>query len=473
MARFKLSKILAFILVSSSFTLSGCNNANSNTYSLGGSISSTATINGLVLSDGLGNTVPLASGNTTFSFNSGTPYLYTNTRYHVTVQSQPNGLRCNITNGTGTPNAANVSNVAVSCTQPNSPTTLSSFSTGTTITGIIADSNNNLYIADGGNLFEIPSGGAKTPLILKDSSGTPISSPMPITSIALNSTGTAIYASSGSSGQVPTLVEKITLPTATVTVLAGLSTPGTANGNGTAAAFSNIQGIAVDSNENVYVRDAGSSLSIRKIDTAGNVGTLAGSGQTAHVDGTGTSASFDFSDTTSATSNSTVAITLQNNSVSTPIAITNGISIDSSGNLYVVEGGNNNDIRKISSSGTVSTLVGYTGTFVTTSTTNGSSSTATFANPYAITIDASDNIYVIDGNNDFRMVTRAGSVSTLLSSGATTTFTGTLTTPKTITNTGGSFGPFQAIAVDSTGNLYASTYYNTPSPSSISQISFH
>jgi hypothetical protein len=101
--------------------------------------------------------------------------------------------------------------------------------------------------------------------------------------------------------------------------LAG-STSGFADGDGTAARFDRLQGIAVDNAGNVYVADAVNDL-IRKITPTGTVSTLAGDSKRfgGYEDGPAEDALFK-----------------------APA----GIAIDASGNIYVGDA-TNNRIRKI------------------------------------------------------------------------------------------------------------------------------
>jgi sugar lactone lactonase YvrE len=86
-------------------------------------------------------------------------------------------------------------------------------------------------------------------------------------------------------------IRKIT-PSGTVSTFAG-GTSGTANGLGTAAQFFGPDSIAIDANDNLYISDTGNHL-IRKITPSGLVSTLAGTAGTAgFLDGTGTSAQFN------------------------------------------------------------------------------------------------------------------------------------------------------------------------------------
>jgi hypothetical protein len=94
------------------FTTSACP-----TYTIGGSVSGLSAGQTVVLQNNGGdNNAVTANGAFAFatSINSGSAYA-------VTVQTQPTDQRCTVNNGTGTANA-NVSNVAVTCTDNPPPT---------------------------------------------------------------------------------------------------------------------------------------------------------------------------------------------------------------------------------------------------------------------------------------------------------------------------------------------------------------
>jgi serine/threonine-protein kinase len=131
------------------------------------------------------------------------------------------------------------------------------------------------------------------------------------------------------------------------------------NGLATQAIFNFPQGVAVDAAGNLYVSDTGNDV-IRKITTNGMVTLLAGSGKKGSADGQGGAASFN-----------------------TPLDIV----VDASGNLYVADSGNN-EIRKISPTGLVSTYAGNG----TAGAANGNAAAASFSSPVAMTFDASGNI---------------------------------------------------------------------------------
>lgn len=172
-----------------------------------------------------------------------------------------------------------------------------------------------------------------------------------------------------------------------VTTFAGSGAQGALDGTGTAAQFYYPEGIAIDSSNNLYVTDRANNL-IRKITSAGVVSTLAGSGTAGSADGTGTSAQFN-----------------------APY----GIAVDTSGTLYVVDSGNN-EIRKITSAGVVTTLAGQ----LIAGNLDGTGSAAQFSTPYGIVIALSGDLYVTDsGNNTVRKVTTGGVVTTFAGDGTT------------------------------------------------------
>lgn len=86
------------------------------------------------------------------------------------------------------------------------------------------------------------------------------------------------------------MILKIT-PAAVTTTLAGSPTAGSADGTGAAAGFNNPNGICADASGNIYVADKG-NFKIRKITPGGVVTTLAGSGTAGTVNATGSAASF-------------------------------------------------------------------------------------------------------------------------------------------------------------------------------------
>jgi sugar lactone lactonase YvrE len=163
-----------------------------------------------------------------------------------------------------------------------------------------------------------------------------------------------------------------------VTTFAG-SSSGFDNGQGMSANFNFPRGITIDGSGNFYVADGGNN-SIRKITSTALVSTLAGK-DVGLAEGVGAAARFN---------------------------VPRGVAIMPSGNLYVADAFNHR-IRRVTPASVVSTLTGSTPGFE-----DGTLTSAKFNEPSGITIDASGNIYVADSkNNRIRKITSSGEVTTL------------------------------------------------------------
>ena len=174
-----------------------------------------------------------------------------------------------------------------------------------------------------------------------------------------------------------------------VTTLAGSGTSGYLDGTGTTAQFKGNFGLGIDTSGTIYVADCGDHR-VRKVTSSGVVTTLTGSGVQAgmsNFDGTGTTASF---------------------------YCARDVAVDTSGNAYVSEF-HGSRIRKITPAGVVTTLAGSYGQ----SYADGTGTSARFSNPAVFAVDSTGNVYVADNyNNNIRKVTPAGVVTTLAGSGS-------------------------------------------------------
>jgi len=219
-------------------------------------------------------------------------------------------------------------------------------------------------------------------------------------------------------------IRKIT-PTGVVTTLAGSPTlHGTNNGAGSAAQFYYPYGVAVDTNNNVYVADTGNHT-IRKITLPdGSVTTLAGLALVSGTNnGTGTAARFY-----------------------NPFGVTAGTN----GNVYVADT-YNHTIRQITPAGVVSALAGLP---TVSGTNNGTGSTAKFNYPTGVAVEIAGNLYVADyGNQTIRKVTAAGAVTNVAGMAGVSGYTNG-------TGSAARFNQPSGVAVDGNGNVYIADYGN-------------
>ena len=201
----------------------------------------------------------------------------------------------------------------------------------------------------------------------------------------------------------------------TVATYAGSGTAGDTDGNASSAQFNRPQSVALNPDGNLYVADT-SNHKIRIIYANRTVGTYAGNGSQGSVDGDASSAQFNGP---------------------------RGLALDSNGNLYVSDSGNN-QIRIIYTNGTVDTIAGNG----TVGDTDGIASSAQFDVPIGIALDSNGNIYVSDSsNNRIRkigipdttppVITLNGSSTIVLQVGATYTELGATTDDNSTVRIGG------------------------------------
>jgi len=187
-------------------------------------------------------------------------------------------------------------------------------------------------------------------------------------------------------------VRKVT-PGGTITTIAGNGSPASTGDGGpaTSASLNGPWGLAFDAIGNLYIacRDGNK---IRKVDTSGIISTIAGTGTAGYTGDHGPATSATFSG---------------------PI----GIAVDAAGNIYVCENGNHT-VRKINTSGTITTVAGIGGSAGYGS--DGVAATSTTLNsPVGMDCDPSGVLYISDqSNNRIRKVDLSGIITTYAGNGS-------------------------------------------------------
>jgi NHL repeat len=289
--------------------------------------------------------------------------------------------------------------------------------------GVTADGAGNLYVADyynnsirmiaadgsvttiaGGGNGPTPNGGYPFGFGFQDGPGATALFSGPSAIVFDPTSGNLYVADTFNSA-----IRKISLPSYTVTTIAGgggtygttsNGTFGFKDGAGSSALFYLPFGVSVDSTGNVYVADS-LNHAIRKI-AAGNyaVTTLAGGGggNATNVEGTPGYA------------NGAAATALFN----MPFQV----ALDGNGNVFVADTGN--DVVREISAGTVSLFAGTapaTGDVPVSGNSDGAPGVATFSAPAGIIVTGSDTLYIADyANAEIRKVDSSGNVTTFAKS---------------------------------------------------------
>jgi sugar lactone lactonase YvrE len=157
----------------------------------------------------------------------------------------------------------------------------------------------------------------------------------------------------------------------------------------TSAKLNYPTGVAVDANGNVYIADKNNSV-IRKVNTSGIITTIAGTSVAGYTGDGGLA-------------------------TSAKINLPAAVATDVAGNVYISDT-YNQAIRKVNTSGIITTIaggngIGYTG--------DGSSATSAELNfPWGLTVDNSGNIFVGDEHNHvIRKINTSGIISTIAGTG--------------------------------------------------------
>jgi len=198
-------------------------------------------------------------------------------------------------------------------------------------------------------------------------------------------------------------------------------------GQATVAEINSPYGVSVDAHGNVYIADTLNSV-VRKVDPSGNITTIAGNGiQGFSGDGGPATSAWLY--------NPTRAVA------------------DTAGNVYIADYYNSR-IRKVDTSGTITT---FAGTGNQTFGGDGGPATAADLNlPYSVAVDSSGNVFIMDTwNNRVRKVNSSGTITTVVGTG----FSGVLGDGGPATSA--QLNEAEDIVVDGHGNLFIVDYGNS------------
>ena len=296
--------------------------------------------------------------------------------------------------------------------------------------GEATDAAGNLYISDTGNnrIRKVdPVGniitiaGSSEVAGLSGDGGLAVTAQISAPSaIAIDGAGNILFADTGNNA-----IREINAATGNISTIAGTLGSAGYNGDGhaaTTALLSTPQGLAFDGSGNLYIADTGNNR-IRKVDTSGTISTIAGDGTAGYFGDGGAALSGQFD-------------------------LPWSLAVAADGTLYIADFGNNR-IRKIDPvSGTVSTVAGtgvgsYTGD-------GGLAINASLNGPAGVAIDAANNLYIADSeNNAIRKVNHVSGGITTLAGNGTALFGGdSFNAPLA-----GLYKPY-SVYLDGAGNLF-------------------
>jgi hypothetical protein len=293
--------------------------------------------------------------------------------------------------------------------------------------GVTFDKKGNLYFAEGGTsrIRKVDASG-----ILTTIAGTGIAGyngdNIPATAAKLKSPGSIAFDPDDNlfiADEGNHRIRRIDAVSGMITTVAGTGIGGY-NGDGIPATSAQIYSptaVCFDSEGNLYISD-NTNYRVRKIEASGLITTYAGNG-TIGSSGDG------------------------GNATAAQFTLLGGIVFDKDKNLYIADW-NAGKVRKVSSSGIISTYAG-TGVFSY----NGDNIAATSANiaPIRIAMSRSNELFLLDNPNDrVRKVTQSGLIHTVAGNGMCCAMgDGGPATNARIGNPGG-------LAFDTCGNLYVS-----------------
>lgn len=225
------------------------------------------------------------------------------------------------------------------------------------------------------------------------------------------------------------VVREVDAKTHVITTIAGNGIDGYSGDDGlaTSASLSGPTNIAVDSNGNVFIVDYGNNR-IREVNAKTHlITTVAGTGE------------FTFS------GNGGLA-------KDAGLASPTDVAVDSAGNLFIVDQGNNM-IREVNATSHIITTVAGTGNRGFAGD-NGPATSASLASPFSIAVDSAGNLFIGDNrNNRIRKVDAATQVITTVAGNGDNAFSG-----DNGIATDASLALPTGVEVDSAGNLFIAEF---------------
>jgi sugar lactone lactonase YvrE len=182
-----------------------------------------------------------------------------------------------------------------------------------------------------------------------------------------------------------------------IATLAGNGSSGYTGDGGVAtlATLDDPESVAIGPSVGIYIADTGNNC-IRKVGANGMIATVAGTGEEGYL-GDGGAA------------------------VAAKLSAPRGVAVDSSGNVYIADTGNN-CVREVSTSGIITTLAGtgeegYIGD-------GGPATSAKLSAPRGVAVDSSGNIYVADTGNHCIREIRVSKIITTITGDGTPSYSG-------------------------------------------------
>lgn len=260
--------------------------------------------------------------------------------------------------------------------------------------GLCVDASGNVYVADWGNNrirkisgSNIGTAAGNGVLSYAGDGGVATAAQFNAPSaVAVDPAGN-IYVADTANNAVRQITSKGTVSTFAGTGAAGFSGDGSAANK---AQLNAPQGVAVDSAGNVYIADTG-NYRVRVVGTNGNISTFAGNGSPGYAGDGGAATSATF-------------------------YLPTAVATDKSNNVYVADY-QVGVVRKISASGTITTVAGNGSTGYSGD--GGPATAAQLNGPSALGLDPAGNLYIAQlGDSRVRMVATNGIISTIAGNGS-------------------------------------------------------